>query len=165
MNKSSRKNYALCLIDLQKEFEESITDDLLTNVEREVRQAIKYNRDILIVLYHGYGPLIREVSLLLKDYPNKFTIWKFNDGGGSEVTAALSIRPQHIRVCGVNTDACVLDTVATMSDLFQQHNALKRKRIQVVGDACWSCYDHIAGLEVMSRYPKVEIVNWSNLYE
>lgn len=155
------RKYALCLIDLQDEFDDAFTPSLLENVEREVKSAIKLNRDILVVLYHGCGPLIRDIAYLLRGYPRKHTIWKRDDDGGSEITAALAMRPQHVRVCGVNTDACVGESVSSMSELFGDYNQLKRKRIQVVGDACWTCSGqkyHEEQLRDMRNWCNVEVV-------
>jgi nicotinamidase-related amidase len=155
------RKYALCLIDLQDEFSDSITSDLLNNIEKEVNTAIRLNRDILVVLYRGCGPLIKEVSRLIRAYPHKHTIWKREDDGGAEVTSALALNPQHVRVCGVNTDACVGDTVNTMSSRFGDYHHLRRKRIQVVRNACWTCSGqkgHNKELKNMRNWARVEVV-------
>ena len=155
------KKYALCLIDLQDEFRDSITSGLIENVKKEVSKAVRMNRDIVVVLYRGCGPLIREVANLIRTYPHQHTVWKRDDNGGSEVTAVMAMRPQHIRVCGVNTDACVGDTVSSMSELFEDYPQLKRKRIQVVGGGCWTCSGksrHEYELKNMRRWARVEVV-------
>jgi nicotinamidase-related amidase len=155
------RKYALCLIDLQEEFLDSITENLLKNVEKEVKTAIRLNRDIIVVLYRDCGPLIREVANLLRTYPRQRTIWKRDDDGGYEVTAALAMMPQHVRVCGVNTDACVGETVESMSELFEENATLRRKRIQVVSKACWTdggkSY-HKDMLRTMRTWRQVEVV-------
>jgi len=55
------KKYALCLIDLQDEFRDSITSGLIKNVKKEVSKAVRMNRDIVVVLYRGCGSLIMNI--------------------------------------------------------------------------------------------------------
>lgn len=160
------KNYALCLIDLQGNFRGSISAKCLRNVEREIELAKEAKRDILVVLFKECGSLIGEVARMLKGYEYQRTIYKKNcDGGFEVINELLDIKPQHVRVCGVQTDVCVRETVRSMAKLFRYTPKLRNKRIQVVGDACWVSYNndqdgwaHSDALKELQDVPGVEVV-------
>lgn len=139
--------YTLVVIDVQPTFKAA--SRVLEPVGDEMRAAIRRGLGILLVEYSGQGrTLVRDVADM---YPRCWTIVKHSGSGAREVTQALVRHnlPPRVRVCGVNTLACVLRTVAELPS-----------PVEVVEKGCW-CFtptSHKLGLQRMRSLPHVQIV-------
>ena len=157
--KVSNKEYALCIIDLQSDFSSSISYKVITSVRKEINKAINRGNDILTVLYRQAGNLIPEIEELVKSYDKNQYVWKSTDSGANEVYNAL-FSPQNIKVCGVNTDACVLRTVTDLSKIYFRDRRYNDKHIRILEHACWSVTGeagHMKGINLMRKNENVKL--------
>ena len=158
------RKYVLCLIDLQTMFDAATDANLLKHIKREVTAAIRANHDIMLVRYSGCGSIVADVQQMLKGYSNVYQVYKKWDGGGKEVSKAIIKRygkGVHLRVGGVNTNACVQDTVIELADIFSTKKEFKRRKIQVVKKACWTdggTTAHKRGIRNMDGLKRVTLV-------
>lgn len=126
----------LVIIDMQDAFDAACDPDVIIGVTLEILRAKERRTGILIVEYADCGDTHHGFFDLLKGYPYRARCRKREDDGSIEVIRALRRREfnmSHLRVCGVNGDACVVETVSGLLD------RLPRTRIDVVKKAVgWS---------------------------
>lgn len=123
----------LVIVDMQPVFSASTNPDTVIAVTNEILMAKQNNFPIMIVEYERSGRTHSGFDTILRGYRHKARIKKADDDGSQEIVRALLRRkfPQsHLRICGVNTDACVSDTVYGL--LLKLHTT----RIDVVKRAC-----------------------------
>lgn len=102
-------NPILLLIDIQPEF--SAAKRIIKPVLKEVYKAIQNQRTIFCLEF-GPVPTYAKIKKLLKSYPLTCNLQKWDDDGSASVLYEMvRHRFDHFRVCGVNSDICVLDTV------------------------------------------------------
>ncbi len=124
----------LLVIDMQTNF--TTDQELIAIVESEIAEAVALEHPVVLVQYRWCGEIHQALSSAagLSDHNQlQFPVTKSDDNGASEILGTcrrLGIKLDHIRVCGVNTNACVEDTVLEMSS--QLPNSL----IEVLGYAC-----------------------------
>lgn len=125
------KDTTLVIVDMQPSFIAS--SRVLQEVMHEIDIALQNDWAIVVLEYHNQGPThdcILERASKSRRYARET---KFKDGGGREVLNAcrkLDLRTEHFRVCGVNTLACVSQTVREISRIFRHSFVL------VVQKAC-----------------------------
>lgn len=122
------------LIDLQPHFEASMKNSVIEAAQEEIRRAIRYNYGVVFLEYKlstgDFKPTWPILKKMANGYPNQITVLKTDDDGGHEVFAAAyknKLNLNKVRVCGVNTDMCVHDTVRTLSTLSPASKILIRK--------------------------------------
>jgi nicotinamidase-related amidase len=123
------------IIDMQAAFAASSNPNCVIAVAREMIQAMREKAPILIVEYKGSGPTHQGFLDLVKDYPYAARIRKESDGGAREVIRAMKRRgfnTKYLRICGVNTDCCVEETVRGLA----QNPLLEKSKIELVKSAC-----------------------------
>lgn len=129
----------LVVIDMQDDFEAANQPDCVVGVTKEILLAKQRRDNIVFVEYIGCSPTHNGLLDLLKNYSNKARIKKSEDDGSREIIKVLkrrNFRSKKLRICGVNADCCVWDTV------FGLLKRLKGTQIEVVKDACgWSGYN------------------------
>jgi len=116
----------LLLIDLQPSF--PAAQRIIKPVLREIKKAIRDNRPIFNLEYGPvalkktpgipYLPVYAKITKALKGYSNFSPLQKCEDDGSYVVLHEIwkgECEFDHIRVCGVNADACVHDTVYGIS--------------------------------------------------
>jgi hypothetical protein len=88
----------------------------------KIQKYIERNEPIIILEYtdddDNLGDTVPEILEAIKGYKNAFVIGKFNNDGGEEVGCVMyeqDLDISEFEVCGVNLDACVMDTIVTMS--------------------------------------------------
>lgn len=126
--------YTLVVIDMQDIFRSATHMNPLVGVTREVMTAIAKRQYILYVEFDEARTLTPLLNLV-KGYRKFGKVMKrFSDGSG-EIIKCLKRKNfpfKKLRVCGVNSDACVLDTV---NGLLKK---LPNSKIEVVKNACAS---------------------------
>jgi len=160
----------LIIIDMQKEF--SASEQALPSVIKEIKKARRNKEPVVIVQYEGDGTTMYRVTRELKGY-KYLVVTKSTDDGGGDIIKALSAvsnnlnssntynlsRVKSIKVCGVNTSACVIKTVKTLSYL--------RIPIKVLSSACNNDISdsthtprqhHLSSLRRMKTWKNVEVV-------
>lgn len=163
----------LIIIDMQKCFPGS--KKALPQVLREIRKA-KRNKEFIVTVQYGFGS--RSLTAITRElrHTKHLSVNKSSNDGGIDIFHALvkcdksnnlgakggikfaNIRK--LRVCGVNTSACVMCTVETLSKL--------RIPVQVISRACVNCFPemsekyniskHNDALKTMSKWTNVEVV-------
>jgi nicotinamidase-related amidase len=148
-------SYTLVVVDVQTDFDAANGRHLIANVKREIRQAMKDNAAIIILEYSGCGQTQESILNLVDGYHRCWTDTKDKDDGSLEVAVFVrkhNLPKQIIKVCGVNTDCCVRRTVEGLTTRFL------KSTINIVADACDSSWDHISGLSMLGRMPRVNVL-------
>ena len=103
----------LLIIDMQDEFDTARVPRVIKACRRELQAAIKRSDCILFVEYGSYTPTLPQLTSLVKGYDKAFFCNKPTDNGSEQVNAAVwrYNLPLNFRVCGVNANCCVWETV------------------------------------------------------
>jgi len=145
----------LVVVDMQGCFDAANNPNVVIGVTQEIMLAKQQNSPIVLLEYEGCGKSHEGFSNLLRNYPWKTRVKKTDDDGSAEVIKALRRRGfsnDKLRLCGVNTDACVYATaeglLKKLSD--SQIEVVKNAcGCQVVGDVDWRKY---------LRHPNLKLV-------
>ena len=123
--------YVLCIIDMQPVgFNNS--NLIIENVLQLVREAIMNKAFIVIAQFKGSGETHINILHEIQNYPHKTFIWHNKNDKSKpiqEILNSLHIFVRQIKVCGVNTEYCVKDTVHGLAKKFQIP-------IKVIENAC-----------------------------
>lgn len=128
----------LVVVDMQPCFEASLDVDVIVGVTCEIVKARQRGAPIILVEYRGFDIQDRTHDAfydLLRNYKRRAIIGKSDDDGSREILQTLKRRQfnsRHLRICGVNSDACVWSTVEGLLE------KLDNARIDVVKRACGS---------------------------
>jgi nicotinamidase-related amidase len=135
--------YTLVVIDMQPSFEASQEKAVLRNCAARIKQAQKDNAAILLVEYEEYGKTDYRLRNLLKTYDKTKTVIKCDNDGSVEIKRAI-IRAKFpkdlLRVCGVNTDYCVYESVKGLT------KQMPKATIEVLTKSCNSNWNHEFGV-------------------
>lgn len=147
-------SYVLLIVDMQPQFPAASGKTIIKNCKREIRKAMQEKASIIFLEYMGCGTTNDSLLSLTDGYEQVWTQEKSSDDG-SDVASSLiwkySLSRTHIKVCGVNTDCCVKETVRGLISVFP------KAEIDVIGDACNSDWDHGYGLSSMKKMPNVNV--------
>lgn len=125
------EKFVLVIIDMQAYFLSALDKDTIKACRREIRFAIKNECPIIFVEYSGNGETIYALKDLVNDYKKVSFIEKCDNDGSHEIAQeirAIRSNSLKLRVCGVNVDCCVFDTVLGLRESFG-------KEIEIVADA------------------------------
>ena len=149
-------NYTLVVIDMQKRFLKMIEDS--KEIERKclrlINNAAKVKSPILFVEYKECGKTISTLLKEAKSLTDKvYRVIKSYDDGGEEILYALNKYklPEHIKVCGVNTDACVAASVEGYLSASFYNIKKQRPSVHVITKACGSSICHNNGVIDLQR--------------
>ena len=143
-------SYSLIVIDMQEYFEAACDTETQRACKKAIRKAMKDNATILLVEYRGCGRTAATLAGLVDGYKNAHVVKKSDDNGGYEVVRKLRkkrLPRSTLRICGVNTDACVEATVYGIKKNMKN----RLPEIQVLADACNSCENHRRGLRSLKE--------------
>ncbi len=106
----------LVVIDMQPGYPAALDAVTQWFVKQEVERHRAANLPILLVEFdaHEMGETFDSIKLLLKGYDRAQIISKSGNDGSAEILRAcrrFGYSPLSLRICGVNSDACVLETV------------------------------------------------------
>lgn len=121
----------LVIVDMQPSFASSAL--VLPDVMDEVKLALQNDWAIVILEFYNQGPTYPCILELVKQSRRHAVETKFKNGGEREIKIAcrkLDLPTARFRVCGVNTHACVNDTVIGIAKTYAQ------SVIFVVQNAC-----------------------------
>lgn len=141
-------SYTLVVVDMQDTFSAANDARVRLNCSKEITKAMSAKAAIIFVEYSGQGPTLPGLTNLTIGYDLVFTTIKSGNDGSREVESVINdndLPNDNIKVIGVNTDYCVLETVFGLSE------NMDPAKLQVIANACWSDYDHHHGLERMSE--------------
>lgn len=147
----------LVVIDMQPSFSGAKNPDVVASVAREIIETKLNHGSIIFLEYKNCFPTLNGLLNLAKGYRNKYRLRKEINDGSYEILKHLKrhrnrINSEEFRVCGVNTDYCVLETVSGML------NKLPDSKIKLVKDACgtessdkfnWRCFLKHKNLELV----------------
>ena len=104
--------YTLVVIDMQYEFS-STAELALAGVCKAIVAAKKNLNHIIVIEYKGSGDTLPEVKRAIGAYKRVSYRTKKLDDGSKEILDVVRRKklPRKFRVCGVNLDACVWDSV------------------------------------------------------
>jgi hypothetical protein len=149
-------SYTLVVVDMQATFKAANNKRVRENCKQEIIKAMDSKAPIIFVEYIGQGPTIPSLVKLTDDYDRVFIIRKNDDDGSREVRKTIKnnkLPSRKIKVAGVNTDCCVLETVCGLN------NSMKQTKIEINNKSCnsFSRYDHKNGLDFMGKLNNVTI--------
>jgi nicotinamidase-related amidase len=111
-------NKVLLVIDLQTGFCTANDPTLIKIVNIEIEKAKKENIPIICLNYTGIGDVIQPIKCNLDGYKKLHIITKNRNDGGKEVLTLfneIKFDSGEVTAIGVNTDACVRETVETLA--------------------------------------------------
>ena len=112
--------YVLCIIDMQP-IEFSNSNLIIENVLELVREAIINKAFIVIAQFKGSGETHINIRNEIQTYPYKKSVWHNKNDKSKpiqEVLNSVNVFVRQIRICGVNTEYCVLETVHGLAKKF-----------------------------------------------
>lgn len=159
--------YTLVIIDMQVGYAASRHRGLRGNIKIEIRKALKNNCDIVFMTF-GSTPIISSLSEIALKSPQRFhLVNKIGISGAKEFNELrMRIGLQFpIKICGVQTDCCVLATVRELTEI------IPNNPIEVLEKCCASFVSplnyrvnesaqqlHDKSIKQMSEMPNVKIV-------
>jgi len=110
--------YTLVVVDMQPDFLASLA--CKEQVKKEVRKAVRSNNPIIFLEYkddlgyYKYKPTYKD--LVPVGYDKVIKSKKTEDSGARNVVIHLNKKklPKKLKVCGVNTQYCVFETVSNL---------------------------------------------------
>jgi nicotinamidase-related amidase len=135
------EHYTLVVVDMQPDFPAATDVRTIAAVARQVKLA-RENHCAVVFLEVSYlsrfdmeefKPTHRELINLVRGYDRYSIAEKLYSDGSWAVQDSCKRRDfavHHLRVCGVNTDVCVQQTVSGLA------KSLPNSQIDVVQDAC-----------------------------
>jgi nicotinamidase-related amidase len=110
--------YVLCIIDMQP-IGFSNSNLIIENVLQLVREAIINKAFIVIAQFKGCGETHINIINEIQKYPYKKYVWHNKNDKSKPIKEILkNIFVRQIKVCGVNTEYCVKDTVHGLAKKF-----------------------------------------------
>jgi len=129
-----KDKHTLVIVDMQPTvFVAAQKEDVIDGCRRAIKKAIENKNPIIFLeFYGGRGPTATELTSLTDGYDRAFFLSKSEQDGSPQVTKLMrqkKLPKKKIKVCGVNTSACVLSTVKGLrakldSDLFVLEDAV-----------------------------------------
>lgn len=126
----------LIVVDMQPEFDAALNPNVVVGVTLEIQAAVARKSPIVFVEYDEAGDTHKGLYSLAKGYRKKARIIKYEDDGSRQIIRTIRRREfdlSHLRVCGVNTNACVQSTVEGLL------KRLPESKIEVAKAACGTC--------------------------
>jgi nicotinamidase-related amidase len=147
----SKGKRILVIIDMQEEFEASLEKEVNQEILRQIKLANRRKAPIVFVRFRGMG----EINLSLIEQAEKgislFTTKK-DDNGSANILYKLNqqgVSSDRLRICGINTEYCVL---ATVNGLIEIKPTID---IEVVKKGC-TTIPVTSQEDLWNRFPKVK---------
>lgn len=150
--------YTLVVVDMQEEFTAARDTNTIIECEELILEAISDHATIVFLEFTGCGRTMDSLYELVDNHYNVFFLRKSGCDGSNHImrnNKAFELQEIHFKVCGVNTDACVQDTVLGLSSKYPE------AVIEVISSACNSEVSHLSGLATMALRSNVVITESS----
>ena len=110
--------YVLCIIDMQP-IGFTNSNLIIENVLDLVREAMVNKAFIVIAQFKGCGETHINIINEIHNYPYKEYVWHNKNDKSKPIQEALkNVFVRQMKVCGVNTEYCVKDTVHGLAKKF-----------------------------------------------
>ena len=125
-------DYALLIIDMQESFIAAQDLDTILEVKKQIAKAIMDKAQIIFASYSKFGPIIADLIQMIRNYPNVIFVNDCVDDKGrcisnkliKDGSAGLIKNPSLVKICGVNTDGCVMSTAISLSKMYPNTRVL-----------------------------------------
>jgi len=148
-------SYTLVVIDMQSYFDSAHNRKTLKSVKKLISEAMEDWQPIILVEYSGCGSTMPSIYRLTQNYSELYIIRKSRDDGSSEISRlirGMKLPSNNIKVCGVNTDCCVYESVMGLK------RKMRAANFEIVETACWSAYDHKGAINTFRNTKNVMVV-------
>ncbi len=112
----------LLVIDMQPSFSASDDKELQNNIAYQISLAKRRGAWIFFVEYSDSGKTHKYLTRLTEGYEKVRRVKKHHDDGSKEIKRAfkrIRVEPQVLKICGVNTDCCVINTAKGLATHFK----------------------------------------------
>jgi len=124
--------YTLVIVDMQPWFEAANDPKTIEVIVEEIRKAKAVNAFIIVLEYDLSDKFLEpeeentspEIMKELEGYENVAVEIKDRDDGSIWISSVLHLHQiinQPVKVCGINTDACVLRTVEGLDSILNRY--------------------------------------------
>ncbi len=151
--------YTLVVVDMQPLFQSSQKETTKTEVDRLLKKAIEDKAGIIFLEFHRYAETDPALKATVEGYKRAFFRTKMINDGSSQVVETIkkkSLPKRKIKVCGVNTNYCVRETVAGLLEKFGKTGIAKEIEVSKGGTNC--AWDHETGLESMQALERCKLI-------
>lgn len=148
--------HSLVIIDMQSQFVATQNGKLIDNIKKEIDISKRNYWPILIVEYKTKWyctDTIKDIINYIGSYPRTSYVIKKEADGSKEIAGEINqiTKCKRIRLVGVETNCCVLQTAAGLS----RYNKYK---IEVAENSCGDPYGNEFGINVISEIPSVSVI-------
>jgi nicotinamidase-related amidase len=146
----------LVIIDMQPFFYASRGKKVLDENIKQIEDAISKDHNIIVLEYCDFGKTHIRIKKALRGYKQVEYITKYNCSGSKPLVKYFKtqkIWPKEVKFMGVNTGACVKETVLNFHHHIKRNN--KKTKIKVIRNGC-RC-DHYNNLGDFSHFEKRQI--------
>jgi len=137
-----RQKRILTIIDLQSDYLELIDHQFCQDMMEYIYKVLRTQKYDLIINV-SYGDILgkstdRELNKILSNTKNVFYVSKEQNDGSVEILDAIeakgyTIENSQVEIVGVNSDACVIDTVRGLWEKWHRNTLVHRKGIGTLG--------------------------------
>lgn len=156
-------SYSLVVVDMQPQFQTSQKPETLTHVKSLLEKAIQDKAAIIFLEFEGWGPTNSMLKATVEGYNNVHFQSKDQNDGSNEVVKLIEdndLSHELIRVCGVNTNYCVRETVVGLLDKFNDCPVKTNiKKIEVSKNGTNCSWRHEDGLNRMSELDRCYLID------
>ncbi|MBI5174523.1 MAG: hypothetical protein HY986_16685 [Candidatus Melainabacteria bacterium] len=128
----------LLIIDMQEGFPTAGETLTIATLLEELQFAAAYQETVVSLTYQGFGKLVPALENSFSHYGSRLKLYSVEkvgtDSGASQVLELLeaeNLAPTRIRVCGVNINFCVRETVENLAA------ALPATTLEVIACGCY----------------------------
>lgn len=150
------KMYTLVVVDMQPAFRSSQNQETLDRVNELIQQAIKDDAPIVFLEFGGYEKTDSRLLASVEGYKQAHFQVKYENDGSFHVKKTIDahdLPTGTIRVCGVNTNYCVRETVLGLIE----KNLTKKIEVSKKGTNC--NFYHLPALKTMKGYESVKLID------